>query len=171
MKTKGEMMIFAKHRRKVTHPDFWALVNLFRQEQGRGWVGYRIDFHHSKIVTGGGRKWDMEAYLGIDLAGRIEARVFLLDRAAARPACPARRVPRLSPAQFEFMKAVERRMRRLGYEGSFRPDPIGSGFSTYFHKPLDCMAEVERERELLERLDLGAAPNPGLTKKTKRRKS
>ena len=131
---------------------FWALADYFRNGTGGVWSGSRIEFHRSWIVLGGGRRWDMEARIGIDISGEIEANVLVLER---EPRRSLKKIPRIVPSLFYFMRSVERRMQRIGYKGRFRTDFLGCSFSANFYKHLKHMTDVARESKRLTKLNMG----------------
>ncbi len=156
MKSKGSKIIRVKPKDRETPKTFWFLVDLFQNQPGSGWSGQKIDFFRSDTVIGGGIVWTLEAHLGIDFSGEIEAQVVLLDQDPDRG---TGWLWRCEDQVIAYMKKVQEKMREMGYEGGFRPDPISGGFTALFYKKLETIDEVRRERDFMTSLDLSDCSN------------
>jgi hypothetical protein len=152
LKGKGSRIFRVRPAERKTPETFWFLVDLFRKNPVSGWSGQRLDFFRSDGVSGGGIFWTLEAHVSIDFSGEIEARVLLLDQDTDRG---TGWLWRCEDEVIAYMKKVQVKMRQMGYEGGFRPDPISGGFCAHFFRQLKGADEVREEREKLTSLDLG----------------
>jgi hypothetical protein len=158
LKGRGTRILRVKPGERKTPENFWFLVDLFRKNPISGWSGQRVDFFRTDGFWGGGIYWTLEAHVSLDFSGEIEARVILLDQDSDRG---TGWLWRCENEVIAFMKRVQVKMKKLGYQGGFRPDPISGGFCAHFFRQLVDAKDAWGERETLSSLDLGEGAKNG----------
>lgn len=133
----------------------WALVDLFETDMPAGWRPRSIEFERKMApVRAAGTIWDVRfsTHAGGVLGGAFEVVVTISqdDRHGAK-GIPARRRLRL----FEFVEAVEKRMWRLGYSGSFAVDRYDGQCSGSFHKHVKRSFRIRAEIKKVDSLRIG----------------
>lgn len=119
-----------------------------------GWVPGGLIFRRERKLTAAGRRWEVETEVSFGYGETLRASVFLQHSLK-----PSRRLPLDWPALLTLMDRTTRRLRRFGYAGRFgvNGEFIGGGqiVSGIFEKKLPSVRSAIRERDRLDRFDLG----------------